>query len=77
MNLIINFEDDETDILSPGTGATLASYGIGSSLFITLNCHNVKRIFGAENETELSFFNREEYEAFKIDPEVSLLSLRF
>ncbi|CDZ96467.1 Uncharacterized conserved protein [Phaffia rhodozyma] len=51
MNLIINFEDDETDILSPGTEATLASYGI-------------------ENETELSFFNREEYEAFKLNPEL-------
>nr|XP_031859894.1 uncharacterized protein CI109_004743 [Kwoniella shandongensis]KAA5526966.1 hypothetical protein CI109_004743 [Kwoniella shandongensis] len=25
---------------------------------------------GAQNETELSFFNRESYEAFKLDPEV-------
>lgn len=28
-----------------------------------------------ENETELSFFNREAYEAFKRNPEVSLREL--
>ncbi|ORY27364.1 cytoplasm protein [Naematelia encephala] len=28
---------------------------------------------GCENETELSFFNREAYEAFKLHPEVSCL----
>ncbi|RKP10062.1 hypothetical protein THASP1DRAFT_22168 [Thamnocephalis sphaerospora] len=26
--------------------------------------------YGVENETELSFFNREAYETFKLDPEV-------
>jgi hypothetical protein len=44
-----------------------------------LTLHEVVVCFAdmiSENETELSFFNRQAYETFKANPEVSLSSVR-
>jgi len=75
MNLIINLDNDEW--IMDDLSATLASLGCGECLatqvagfladldYVATTPTNV-----AENETEISFFNRADYEAFKKDPEV-------
>lgn len=79
MNLIINLDKDDTLILPQGTGATLASFGIGESkLFgpraaesIVLSLFLDDAWYStAVNEHELSLFNLEEYKEFQKDPEV-------
>lgn len=61
-NLAINLTDDDTLIMKPD--ATLRSYNIGS-------CSSRERCaysHFAEDDTEISFFNREEYENYKKNP---------
>ncbi len=70
-NLIINLDHDEW-ILSDSS-KTLVEIGARTSFLphpSLLISHN-KLIF-IENETELSFFNREAYETFKTNPAVCL-----
>lgn len=58
MNLVINFDNDEDDILYCDTD--------------TVSRHNTEKSLhelGVENETELSIFNYADYLAFKANPE--------
>lgn len=57
MNLVINFDNDDTDILYCANGA--AKKDTERSLWD----------LGVENETEISVFNYEAYVAFKANPE--------
>jgi hypothetical protein len=71
MNLIINLEHDD-DILHDDS-VTLESVGIGSfcslphcSIPFVLNSHLLSLV---EHESEISFFNGELYETFKLNPQ--------
>ena len=70
-NLIINLDHDDW-IFSDET-KTLAESGFGacslSILSLVRDVHPML-ISLTENETEVSFFNREMYETFKLDPQV-------
>lgn len=67
-NLIINLDHD--DWILDDDSVTLVSVGMGVSTFsnqnLTAGISNTRLL--PENETELSFFNRELYEAFKLNP---------
>ena len=71
-NLIINLDHDEW-IIDDDT-KPLADLGFGES-------HNLPRSidqslrFPLENETELSLFNRELYDHFKLNPEVGNMTV--
>ena len=70
-NLIINLDHDDW-IFSDET-KTLAESGFGAcSLSILSLVRDVHPMLVSltENETEVSFFNREMYETFKLDPQV-------
>lgn len=72
MNLIINLEHDD-DILRDDS-VTLASVGIGTSPRNSLPSSRsaiLTSSITAENESEISFFNGEIYEAFKKNPQQS------
>lgn len=66
-NLIINFDHDDDWILNDDD-ATLESVGIGESLRAFRQRTSLNQLPHIENEYELSFFNRELYDAFKINP---------
>lgn len=51
----------------------LADLGIGQSFLCAFDGSALMQLI-TENETEISFFNRETYEAFKKHPEVSPIS---
>lgn len=72
MNLIINVEDDDKLILSDDT-AVLAWQGLGmlykNRVFVSLIKQETLLIPIIENETELSFFNMEDYQVFKTHPD--------
>ena len=69
-NLIINLDHDEW--ILDDDNAVLATIGFGMSLlYVRIGCLT----FLAENETEVSFFNRELYEKFKADPTVRVVVL--
>ncbi|KAJ8078500.1 hypothetical protein PM082_012782 [Marasmius tenuissimus] len=66
-NLIINLDHDEW--ILDDEDKTLAAYGFGKRPFIhRLPSHLMNT---TENETEVSFFNRELYEEFRRNPETS------
>jgi hypothetical protein len=69
-NLIINLDHDEW--ILDDDSKILAEYGIGMWL---CKCISAGADYLAENETEISFFNRELYEEFKKNPEVRSLSI--
>ncbi|KAG8835363.1 hypothetical protein FRC17_003846 [Serendipita sp. 399] len=65
-NLIINLENDEWILDNDDT--LLAEAGIGKSPFRSSPLQHT--YYFPENETEVSFFNRSSYDAFKASPEV-------
>lgn len=69
MNLIINLDHDDWILTDPE--ATLQSVGCGESgLHPSPQLGDLGVLADlAENETELSLFNRKDYEEFKKDPE--------
>ena len=67
MNLIINLDHDEW--ILENDASTLADLGFGMYAFSV----NLQSLIHSENETEISFFNRAAYEAFKQHPEVTHL----
>jgi hypothetical protein len=81
MNLIINL--DHEDWILNDKNKTLAEYGVGElglhlylcnkriTLYANYDCC-CSRLVVTVNETELSLFNRELYEAFKEHPDVSV-----
>jgi len=71
-NLIINLDHD--DWILNNDDALLADLGFGMPL-IHLSTWDVplSDIDHIENETEISFFNRQDYEDFKVNPEVNVL----
>jgi hypothetical protein len=55
----------------------LAEIGFGADFRLMIVIIWRSPFFVAENETEVSFFNRELYEAFKANPEVGLANVCF
>ena len=68
-NLIINLDHD--DWILSDEGKTLAESGFGACSPNSARPHHASYLSSSiENETEVSFFNRDLYEAFKLDPQV-------
>jgi hypothetical protein len=68
MDLIINHETDD-DILDDDS-KILADVGIGAqSLSCSFGTRSSSRSSPAENETEVSFFNRALYDEYKKNPQ--------
>lgn len=63
-NLIINLDHEEW--ILDNDDKTLAEVGLGTS-FLSPASHSNNSV---ENESEVSFFNRKDYEDFKLNPEV-------
>ena len=69
-NLIINLDHDDWIFSDENKTLAESGFGVYSLYSMRPTCRLTTHRTFTENETEVSFFNRDMYEAFKLDPQV-------